>query len=107
MFTVDSFLMQAIPLISVFMVFYVIVIRPGRMSERRRWASVKALEGGEKIRLASGMKATFIQLHGDPDYGEYEVEIAEGLRVRVFETGIVKVLPLRNPMEDSSSPEVE
>ncbi len=91
MFDADSFVLQAIPLLLIYAVFYCIVIRPGRVAEQKRWAAVKGLTGGERLELASGMLATFICLHGPADGGEYEIEVSPGVHARVFETAIKRV----------------
>lgn len=88
-----SFGLQAIPLAMVFLVFHVVVIRPGRVAERARWQAVKALTGGERLVLASGMLATFVRLHGTPDHGEYEVALSDDVLVRVHEDAIARILP--------------
>lgn len=88
----SSFLMQAIPLVMVFFVFYVVVMRPGRVSEGRRWAEVKAIVPGDRVVLYSGMLGGFVALHGHVETGEYEIEIADGVRVRVLETAIKSVV---------------
>lgn len=95
-----SFVMQAIPLVMVFFVFYAVVIRPGRASEGRRWAAVKELSPGDRVILTSGMVGTFIALHGTAEDGEYEVEIADGVRIRVLE-GAVKSISKLLPVVDA------
>lgn len=84
-----SFLVQCIPLLMVFFVFYAVVIRPGRVSEYKRWTTVAALQGGERVVLVSGLLGRFTARNGD----ELQVELDTGFCVNVLETGILRVLP--------------
>lgn len=89
------FMADAIPLVMVFFVFYAVVIRPGRVSERRRWTAVAAMQGGERVELASGLLGTFIARHGS----EYEIALDSGFQVRALETSILRILPATAPAE--------
>ena len=89
-----SFLLQSIPLVMVFFVFYAIVIRPGRVSEGKRWLEVQGLQGGERVLLTCGILGFFKGRHGDPETGEYEIEIAVGTCIRVTEEGIRRTVPV-------------
>lgn len=96
-----SFVMQAIPLLMVFAVFYCVVIRPGRVREIARRAMVEALAPGDRVVLASGMLGSFVARHGE----EVEVEIADGLRVRVTEDGVKEKVSPAPAAATGTSPE--
>jgi preprotein translocase subunit YajC len=103
----SGFVMQAIPLLMVFFVFYVVVIRPGRVTEGKRWLAVQELKGAERVLLSCGILGTFVMRHGDAEAGEYEIEVADGIRIRVVEEGIKVVIPqeLTSSMDISSVPD--
>lgn len=83
-------LLQAVPLVMVFFVFYSLVIRPGRVAEAQRFAAVQSLKGGEAVVTSHGMLGRVTEV----DRNWIEVEIAEGVRVKLLQDGIRMVVPL-------------
>lgn len=90
-----SFMSQAVPLLMVLSLFYAFVIRPGRVAEGQRYRAVRRLIGGETVVTAAGMRGTVTAV--DHARGEYEVELAEGMRVNLGQKGIAEVRRLPDP----------
>lgn len=86
-----NFLMSMLPLLLIFLVFYVMVIRPQnkRMVEHRR--TINELKKGDKVVTGGGMVAKVVKLHGED---EVVLEIAHGVEVTVLKQTIMM---LRNP----------
>jgi preprotein translocase YajC subunit len=87
MLEVQGFLPQALALGLVFAVLYLLVLRPPRQLEARRFRDVMALKGGEEVVTADGCIGRVIEAEA----GRIVVELAEGLRVTVGQKGIVSV----------------
>jgi preprotein translocase subunit YajC len=84
-----SALMQFLPLVLIFVVFYFLLIRPQTKRAKEHKAMIAALEGGAEVVTAGGILGKVVEL------GEQFVviEIAEGVRVKVQRHTITQVLP--------------
>lgn len=78
-----------LPLILIFAVFYLLLIRPQqrRMQEHRKL--VAGLKRGDKVITGGGLIATVTKVTEDD---EVQLEIAEGVRVRALRSSIASVL---------------
>lgn len=83
-----NMLMTFAPLVLVFFVFYVMVIRPQnkRFAEHRK--SVSELQKGDKVITGGGIVATVKKLQGDD---EIVLEIANGVEVTALRHSISTV----------------
>ena len=86
--TFSDFTGPIIPLILIFFVFYVMVIRPQnkRMQEHR--VAIDNLQRGDKVVTGGGVLATVKKLHGDE---EIELEIAPGVIVTALRSTIMSI----------------
>lgn len=86
-----SFLISMLPLLLIFFVFYVMVIRPQnkRMNEHRR--TLNELKKGDRVVTGGGMVAKVIKLQNDD---EVILEISPGVEVTVLRQTIMM---MRNP----------
>jgi preprotein translocase subunit YajC len=84
-----SALMQFLPLVLIFVVFYFLLIRPQTKRAKEHRAMVAALETGAEVVTAGGILGKVTEL------GEQFVviEIADGVRVKVQRHTITQVLP--------------
>lgn len=89
-------LIALLPLILIFVVFYFLLIRPQqkRMKEHRQM--VDALRRGDRVVTGGGVIGTVTKVVDD---NELQVEIAEGVRVRVVRSTIQQVLSKTEPAE--------
>lgn len=76
------------PILLVFFIFYIVVIRPQnrRMVEHRR--SLDNLQKGDKVVTGGGVLATVRKLHGDE---EIELEIAPGVIVTALRGTLMSI----------------
>lgn len=93
-----SFIASLVPLILVFVIFYFLLIRPQQKRVKEHRAMVEALRRGDQVITAGGIygKVTRVK-EGD----EVEVEIAEGVRVRLARSTISAVTSKTEPAAES------
>ena len=85
---------QFLPLILIFLIMYFLLIRPQQKKLKEHQAMVAALRKGDQVVTQGGLigKVTRVK-----DNDELEVEIAEGVKVRVVKTTIATVLSKTEP----------
>ena len=93
-----SFLTSLIPLLLVFVIFYFLLIRPQQKRVKEHKAMVESLRRGDQVVTGGGIygKVTKVR-EGD----EIEVEIAEGVRVRVARSTITAVTSKTEPAQEA------
>ena len=89
---------QLVPLILIFAIMYFLLIRPQQKKAKEHRAMVKALRRGDQVVTQGGV---FGKVAKVKDENELEVEIADGVKVRVVQSTIVQVLNKTEPTKDS------
>ncbi len=90
----QSALVQFLPLVLIFIVFYFLLIRPQQKKQKDHRATLDALRRGDRIVTGGGIVGTVNRVvSGD----EVEVDIASGVRVRVVRSTIASVLAKPDP----------
>lgn len=86
---------QFIPLILIFAIMYFLLIRPQQKKMKQHQNMVSALRRGDQVVTQGGLigKVTKVKEGGN----EIEVEIAEGVKVRVVQNTIAQVLNKTEP----------
>ncbi|CUH81496.1 preprotein translocase subunit YajC [Tritonibacter multivorans] len=85
---------QFIPLILIFGIMYFLLIRPQQKKMKEHQNMVEALRRGDQVVTQGGMIGKVAKVKED---GEVEVEIAEGVKVRVVKSTIAQVLNKTEP----------
>ena len=85
---------QFIPLLLIFGIMYFLLIRPQQKKMKEHQAMVTSLRRGDKIVTAGGMFGKVVKVH---DEGEVEVEIADGVKVRMVKSTIAQVVSKTEP----------
>lgn len=85
---------QFIPLILIFGIMYFLLIRPQQKKAKEHQAMVAALRRGDQVVTQGGMIGKVIKVRED---GEVEVEIADGVKVRVIQSTIATVVSKTEP----------
>ena len=80
---------QLVPLILIFAIMYFLLIRPQQKKAKEHRAMVKALRRGDQVVTQGGVIGKVAKVK---DENELEVEIADGVKLRVVQSTIVKVL---------------
>ena len=81
-------LMQFLPLVIIFVIFYVLLIRPQQKRARDHQRTLDNLKKGDRVVTGGGIIGTISKIEGV----EAIVEIADGVRVRVQKATIGMVL---------------
>ena len=85
---------QFLPLILIFAIMYFLMIRPQQKKLKEHKAMVEALRRGDQVITQGGLIGKVSKVKED---GELEVEIAEGVKVRVVRSTIATVLSKTEP----------
>jgi preprotein translocase subunit YajC len=87
-------LISIIPFILIFVIMYFLLIRPQQKKLKEHQAMVTGLRRGDQIVTQGGVIGKITKVKED---GEIEVEIAEGVKVRVIKSTITTVLSKTEP----------
>jgi preprotein translocase subunit YajC len=90
----QSALIQFLPLVLIFVVFYFLLIRPQQKKQKDHRTMLDALRRGDRIVTGGGILGSVSKVVG-PE--EVEVDIASGVRVRVLRSTITSVLAKPDP----------
>jgi len=85
---------QFIPLLLIFGIMYFLLIRPQQKKMKEHAAMVAALRRGDQVVTQGGMIGKVVKVKDD---GEVEVEIADGVKVRVVQSTIATVVSKTEP----------
>lgn len=92
-----STLTSLLPLVLIFVVFYLLLIRPQQKKMKEHRNMVAALRRGDRVVTAGGVVGTVSKVVSDT---ELQVEIAEGVKVRIVRGTISEVLSKTEPGPD-------
>ena len=90
----SSTLAQFVPLILIFAIMYFLLIRPQQKKVKEHAAMVAALRRGDQIVTQGGLIGKVAKVKDD---GELEVEIADGVKVRVVQSTVATVVSKTEP----------
>ena len=89
---------QFIPLILVFLIMYFLIMRPQQKKMAQHRAMVEALKKGDNVITQGGIIGKVVAVRDD----EVEVEIAQGVRIRVVRSTIAQVVNRAAPAAANS-----
>jgi preprotein translocase subunit YajC len=89
-----SAIAQFVPLILIFLIMYFLLIRPQQKKAKDHRAMVEALRRGDQVITAGGIVGKVTKVQED---GMVEVEIADGVKVKVMKHTIGQVLNKTEP----------
>ena len=81
-------LVGILPWLAIFGIFYVLMIRPQQQRVKQHQASINAVKKGDEVITGGGIRGRVTKV-GDE---EAEVEIAQGVKIRVVKSTISQVL---------------
>ena len=90
----QSALVQFLPIVLIFVVFYWLLIRPQQKKQKEHKAMLEALRRGDRIVTGGGIVGTVNRV---VNAEEVEVDIASGVRVRLVRSTIASVLAKPDP----------
>lgn len=85
---------QFVPLILIFAIMYFLLIRPQQKKMKEHQAMVAALRRGDTVITQGGVIGKVVKVKED---NELEVEIAEGVKIRVVQNTIATVTSKTEP----------
>jgi preprotein translocase subunit YajC len=90
-------LMGILPWLLIFVIFYVLMIRPQQRRVKDHQAAIAAVKKGDEIVTGGGIRGRVTKVSDD----EAEVEIAQGVKIRVVKSTISQVIgPNAKPAND-------
>jgi preprotein translocase subunit YajC len=84
----DPFLLNILPLVLLFGIFYFLIIRPQQQRVKAHQAMVAAVKRGDTVVTAGGLIGKVSKVKDD---GEVMVEIADNVQVRVLKSTLTEV----------------
>jgi preprotein translocase subunit YajC len=93
-------LMQFLPLILIFVVFYFLLIRPQQKRQKEHKAVLEGLRRGDRVVTGGGIIGTVAKVL--PEKDEIDVDIAEGVRVKVMRSSISTVVARTEPAKPAA-----
>jgi preprotein translocase subunit YajC len=83
-----AFFIQIFPLLLIFVIFYLLMIRPQQKRVKEHQQAINAVKKGDEVVTGGGIRGKVTKVTED----EAEVEIAQGVRIRVVKGTLSQVL---------------
>ena len=93
-------LTQFVPLVLIFVIFYFLLVRPQQKKMKEHRAVLEAVRRGDRIVTNGGIVGLVIKVNAEER--QLEVEIADGVRVKVMRDMINTVLSKTEPVADKA-----
>ncbi|OYR09117.1 preprotein translocase subunit YajC [Brucella grignonensis] len=93
-------LMSILPFVLIFVIMYFLIIRPQRTQMKKRQEMLAAVRRGDTVVTGGGIVGKVQKVHDD---GELDVEIAEGVRIRVLRSALSEVRVKGEPVADNKN----
>ena len=89
---------QFVPLILIFAIMYFLLIRPQQKKVKEHQAMVDAVRRGDQVVTQGGLIGKVTKVKED---NELEVEVADGVKVRVVQSTLADVRSKTEPANDA------
>ncbi|MEX2318890.1 MAG: preprotein translocase subunit YajC, partial [Bauldia sp.] len=89
---------QFLPIILIFVIMYFLILRPQRQKARSHQEMVANLRRGDTVVTSGGLIGKVAKV----DDGELQVEIADGVRVKVVRGMVAEVRAKGEPVKESA-----
>jgi preprotein translocase subunit YajC len=94
----SDFLIQLLPFLLIFVVIYFLILRPQQKRAKEHREMVSSLRRGDTVITSGGLIGKVSKVIDD---GEIQVELAEGVRVRVVRSMVTEVRSKGEPVKDA------
>ncbi len=84
----SAILIGILPWLLIFLIFYMLMIRPQQKRVKEHQANIASAKKGDEVITGGGIRGRVTKVSDD----EAEVEIAQGVRIRVVKATISQVL---------------
>jgi preprotein translocase subunit YajC len=95
----SDFLIQLVPILLMFVIFYLLLLRPQQQKVKQHREMVANLRRGDTVVTAGGIVGKVTKVRDD---NEIEVEIADNTRVRVLKGTVAEVRAKGEPVKESA-----
>jgi preprotein translocase subunit YajC len=95
----SDFLIQLMPILLMFVIFYLLLLRPQQQRVKAHREMVSNLRRGDTVVTAGGIIGKVTRVKDD---GEIEVEIAENTRVRIMKGTVAEVRAKGEPVKETA-----
>ena len=93
-----AFLIGILPWVLIFVIFYMLMIRPQQRRMKEHQAMIAAVKKGDEVITGGGIRGRVTRVIDDK---EAEIEIAQGVKVRVVKSTLTQILtPQSKPAND-------
>lgn len=93
----SAILLGILPWLLIFLIFYMLMIRPQQKRMKEHQAAIAAIKKGDEVITGGGIRGRVTKVNDE----EVEVEIANGVRVRMVKGTVSQVLtPKAKPAND-------
>ncbi|MCH9779672.1 MAG: preprotein translocase subunit YajC [Alphaproteobacteria bacterium] len=89
------------PLLFIFVIFYFLLIRPQQKKQKAHQAMLASAKKGDTVYTGGGIRGRVLKVHEEK--GELDVEIADGVRIRVLRSSLLSVEVKEEPASKSDS----
>ncbi len=86
--TQSNMLVQLIPFVVIFAIFYLLIIMPARKKQKQHQNMINLLKGGERVITAGGVFGTVTRVMDD----RFEIQVDSNTRIQVAKGSISSVL---------------
>ena len=94
----DNMLVSLLPFVLIFVIMYFLILRPQQKRQKTHQEMIKNVRRGDTVVTSGGLIGKIVKTVDD---NEIEVEIAQGVKVRVVKATIAQVLtPATKPAND-------
>ena len=93
-------LIQIMPFVLIFVIMYFLIIRPQRQQMKKRQEMLNNVRRGDQVVTGGGITGKVTKVIDD---AELEVEIADGLRVRVMRSMLADVKVKGEPVKEAAN----
>jgi preprotein translocase subunit YajC len=92
-----AMLMGILPWVLIFLIFYMLMIRPQQRRMKEHQAAIAAIKKGDEVITGGGIRGKVTKVTDE----DAEVEIAQGVRIRVVKSTITGIVgPKTKPAND-------
>jgi preprotein translocase subunit YajC len=99
-----SMVMNFLPIILIFGVFYVLIIRPQQKKMEEQTKMIKSLQRGDRVITSGGIHGKIVKLDGDDNL---IVEIADGVQIKMVRSHVSSLAAKTQPVTAPDGDEAE
>jgi preprotein translocase subunit YajC len=85
-----NMLVNLIPFVVIFGIFYLLIIMPARKKQKQHQSMINSLKGGERIITAGGIYGTVSRIMDD----RFEIQVDGNTRLQITKSSISTVLEM-------------